>query len=274
MDTMALSKSRPRPPDACRADPEEVRVDIVTTAGETDRTSARVVRSLLADGPTTASGLAERLGLTPAAVRRHLDALVAAGQVEARDRAPYGPAPQRGRGRPPRVWALTPEGRDAFPQAYDDLAIAALRHLADTEGAEAVAAFARAQSRAMEERFADVAALPPADRVAALVAALTSDGYAASVDPAPAGEQLCQHHCPVAHVAAEFPQLCEAETEAFGRLLGRHVQRLSTIGAGGHVCTTAVPAPRPPASAPTSERDPAHPEPHREPHRQPERTAS
>ena len=220
-------------------------MDVLTHAGETDRTSARVVRSLLADGPTTASGLAERLGLTPAAVRRHLDALVAAGQVEARDRAPYGPAPQRGRGRPARVWALTPEGRDAFPQAYDDLAIAALQHLAQTDGAAAVTAFARAQSRAMEERYADVGSLPPADRVAALVEALTGDGYAASVDPAPAGgEQLCQHHCPVAHVAARFPQLCEAETEAFGRLLGRHVQRLSTIGAGGHVCTTAVPAPR------------------------------
>jgi hypothetical protein len=39
-------------------------------------------------------------------------------------------------------------------------------------------------------------------------------------DPDVAGEQICQHHCPVAHVAAEFPQLCEAETEAFGRLLG------------------------------------------------------
>jgi predicted ArsR family transcriptional regulator len=230
-------------------------VDVLTTVGEADRTSARVVRSLLADGPATASGLAERLGVTPAAVRRHLDALVAAGQVEARDRAPYGPAPQRGRGRPARVWALTPEGRDAFPQAYDDLAIAALRHLADTEGAEAVTAFARAQSRAMEERYTAVATLAPADRVAALVGSLTADGYAASVDPAPAGgEQLCQHHCPVAHVAAQFPQLCEAETEAFGRILGRHVQRLSTIGAGGHVCTTAVPAPR--TAAPSQPRDP------------------
>src|SRR6476620_9673014 len=162
MDTMALSKSN-------GTRPEEVHVDVLTTVGEADRTSARVVRSLLADGPATASALAERLGVTPAAVRRHLDALVAAGQVEARDRAPYGPAPQRGRGRPARVWALTPEGRDAFPQAYDDLAIAALRHLADTEGAEAVTAFARAQSRAMEERYASVATRAPDDRLGALV---------------------------------------------------------------------------------------------------------
>jgi hypothetical protein len=57
------------------------------------------------------------------------------------------------------------------------------------------------------------------------------------------GEQLCQHHCPVAHVAAEYPQLCEAETEAFGRLLGLPVQRLATIAHGDGVCTTHITAP-------------------------------
>jgi hypothetical protein len=47
----------------------------------------------------------------------------------------------------------------------------------------------------------------------------------------------------VAHVAAEYPQLCEAETEAFGRLLGTPVQRLATIANGDGVCTTHVTAP-------------------------------
>jgi len=83
--------------------------------------------------------------------------------------------------------------------------------------------------------------------VQALAEALSADGYAASAGPAPAigaahkaGEQICQHHCPVAHVAAEFPQLCEAETEAFGRLLGTPVQRLATIAHGDGICTTHV----------------------------------
>ncbi len=55
------------------------------------------------------------------------------------------------------------------------------------------------------------------------------------------GTQLCQGHCPVQHVAAAFPQLCEAETEVFARLLGGHVQRLATLAHGEHVCTTYVP---------------------------------
>jgi predicted ArsR family transcriptional regulator len=82
--------------------------------------------------------------------------------------------------------------------------------------------------------------------VRALAEALSADGYAASASGAPAaggGEQLCQHHCPVAHVAAEYSQLCEAETEAFGRLLGTPVRRLATIAHGDGVCTTHVTAP-------------------------------
>ena len=43
------------------------------------------------------------------------------------------------------------------------------------------------------------------------------------------------------HVAAEFPQFCDAETDAFSRLLGVHVQRLATLAHGEHVCTTFIP---------------------------------
>jgi predicted ArsR family transcriptional regulator len=81
----------------------------------------------------------------------------------------------------------------------------------------------------------------PAARVDALAKFLTTEGYAASVLPRAQGEELCQHHCPIAHVAAQFPELCEAETQAFSRLLGTHVQRLATIAHGDGVCTTYIP---------------------------------
>jgi predicted ArsR family transcriptional regulator len=45
----------------------------------------------------------------------------------------------------------------------------------------------------------------------------------------------------VAHIAEQFPQLCEAEAEVFSSLLGTHVQRLATIAHGDGVCTTFVP---------------------------------
>jgi predicted ArsR family transcriptional regulator len=55
------------------------------------------------------------------------------------------------------------------------------------------------------------------------------------------GVQICQHHCPVSHVAEEFPELCEAEQQAMAEVLGTHVQRLATIANGDFACTTHVP---------------------------------
>ena len=62
------------------------------------------------------------------------------------------------------------------------------------------------------------------------------------------GIEVCQHHFPVAHVASEFPELCEAEAEVMSRLLGTHVQRLATIANGDGVCTTFVPTITPQAA--------------------------
>ena len=204
-------------------------------------TRERVARSILENGPSTAAALAQRLGLTPAAVRRHLDTLLSDRMIEAREPRVYG---HRGRGRPAKVFTLTEAGRDAFEQAYDDLAVSALQFLVQTGGEKLVADFARQRIAALEERYRPVVeAARPGERAQALARVLTSDGYAASAQSSPVapGEQLCQHHCPVAHVAEQFPQLCEAETEAFARLLGTHVQRLATIAHGDGVCTTHIP---------------------------------
>ena len=204
-------------------------------------TRERVARSILVNGPSTAAALAERLELTPAAVRRHLDQLIEEGILE--PRVPRTGA-TRGRGRPAKVFALTERGRDHFDQAYDDLAVQAIRFLSETGGDEAVRAFAQRRAQFVEASFAEIAAAnPDLSPVEALAQAFTAEGYAAAVRDLPVGAQLCQQHCPVAHVAHEFPQLCEAETEVIGRVLGRHVQRLATIAHGDGVCTTCIPNP-------------------------------
>jgi predicted ArsR family transcriptional regulator len=209
-------------------------------------TRGQVARLILELGPSTAATLGGRLGLTPAAIRRHLDNLIAEGMVETRTARTYG---NRGRGRPAKLFVITDAGRSAFEHAYDDLATNALRFIAEKLGPRAVTEFARHQVSELERRYAPVVAVGGDLKVRAdaLAGALSADGYAASAGPAPAisaasanGAQICQHHCPVAHVAAEFPQLCEAETEAFGRLLGTPVQRLATIAHGDGICTTHV----------------------------------
>ncbi|MCW2790401.1 MAG: transcriptional regulator [Aeromicrobium sp.] len=202
-------------------------------------TRSRVARAILENGPATAAALGVELRLTPAAVRRHLDQLLAEGVIEAREQRITG---QRGRGRPAKVFAVTDAGRDTFAHAYDELAAGALRYLAETGGDDAVTAFARHRLTGLEERIRPLLELAePDQRPRVLAEALSNDGFAASVGTTPAGTQMCQHHCPVAHVAEEFPQMCEAETEMFARLLGSHVQRLATIAHGDGVCTTHLP---------------------------------
>jgi predicted ArsR family transcriptional regulator len=213
-----------------------------TTPGE-GRTRDHVARLILESGPLTAAALAAKLDISPAAIRRHLDALVDDGLLVETDPRP---TMRRGRGRPARAYALTDQGRAAFPHAYDDLATTALRYLRETGGEAAVVAFAEHRAKQLENTLAATDGFRPgAAPPEALAGALSAAGYAASTEAASAGTQVCQHHCPVAHVAAEFPELCEAETRAFERLVGSYAQRLATIAHGDGVCTTHFPAGRP-----------------------------
>ncbi|MGI8665441.1 MAG: helix-turn-helix transcriptional regulator [Jatrophihabitans sp.] len=207
------------------------------------RTRDEVARLVQQSGPLTAAALAQRLALSAAAVRRHLDALVTDGilaEVEPR----VSPLRPRCRGLPARAYALTDSCRASFGHAYDDLASTALRYLREAGGDAAVVAFAEHRASVLTERITGRLSREPAaapERRAGLVAqVLTEEGYAATTEPAGQGIQICQHHCPVAHVAAEFPQLCEAETRALAEAMGTNVQRLATIAHGDGVCTTHI----------------------------------
>jgi predicted ArsR family transcriptional regulator len=216
----------------------------VTPPGVDGTTRARVKAYLLAHGGATAAELGEAMGISPAAIRRHLDAMLVEGDVTAREQHVQG---ARGRGRPAKIFSLTDAGRlRCGPHTYDDLATAALRWIAK-DGETAVVAFAADVVGGLEERCQTAvreAGDDPMARAEALAEALSGEGYAASASAIATGGQLCQHHCPVAHVAAEFPQLCEAETQVISRLVGTHVQRLATIANGDGVCTTHIPDPR------------------------------
>jgi predicted ArsR family transcriptional regulator len=217
-----------------------------------------VVQVLAEHGQATVPALANHLGLTQAAVRRHLDGLQSDGLVEP---APHPRPTRRGRGRPPRTFQLTEAGRSVLPAAYDALAVDALAFLSSTGGPDAVHAFARSRLSSLTDAYSSSGGGASAlDRATQLATVLTGQGYVASAEAAPGGAQVCQHHCPVAHVAEQFPALCEAETEAFAEVLGTHVQRLATIANGDGVCTTYVPDSSSTATIPVArphERTPA-----------------
>jgi len=107
-----------------------------------------------------------------------------------------------------------------------------------------VTAFARRRAQGLvagvRQELEDAADVPA--KVEVLARAMTGAGFAASVRQVGVGEELCQHHCPVAHVATRFPQLCEEEMTVITEALGTYAQRLATIARGDSFCTTFIPA--------------------------------
>jgi len=207
-----------------------------------DRTRDLVARAILENGPATAVALAARLKITPAGIRRHLDTLVDQGVLAARE--PFQISlDSRGRGRPSKVFVMTDIGREKFEHTYDDLAVSALRFMSSTGSNSLVKEFAKNRAQEITKRAAQILANKKnlSEKSEALANFLTEEGFAANNHSQGIGEELCQNHCPIAHVAAQFPELCEAETEAFSELLGTHVQRLATIAHGDGVCTTFIP---------------------------------
>lgn len=208
------------------------------------------MKLLLEEGPISATDVGERLGLTPAGVRRHLDALLESGQAQVVTTAWL----HRGRGRPPKRYQLTSAGRGRLGHAYDDLAASAMRQLRAIGGDAAITEFARTRVDSIVGTIAPAADATPqalTDKANEIAEAFTSAGFAASTrdvgrtgrgpGTGALGVQVCQHHCPVSHVAEEFPELCAAELDAFRNLLGTHVQRLATIANGDCACTTHIP---------------------------------
>lgn len=206
-------------------------------------TRRAIIRLLLESGPITASRIGEQLGLSAAGVRRHLDALIETGDAQANAAAAWQ---QAGRGRPAKRYQLTAVGRSKLEHTYDDLASAAMRQLREIGGDEAVRTFARKRIDTILAEVEPAGGEDGAVEAAAgrIAEALSRAGYATTTTQVRGpikGVQICQHHCPVSHVAEEFPELCEAEQDAMAQVLGTHVQRLATIVNGDLACTTHVP---------------------------------
>ncbi|QPT53473.1 helix-turn-helix transcriptional regulator [Rothia kristinae] len=228
-------------------------------AGEPEeRTRDRVLQGVLAHGPVSAADLAGALGLTPAAIRRHLEALEKDQLVE----VTLVRKPGAGAGRPARRYVVAPQGHAQLGNDYLDIALDSLRTLRAALGEGALERFAQSRFEEMERRYRPVVEAAGPDigaRARALGDAMTRDGFVASTSTMAMSEaakavelpehllssvQLCQGHCPVRDLAEEFPEFCDEETRMIASLLGVDVRRLSTMAGGAHVCTTHIPLAR------------------------------
>ncbi len=205
----------------------------------------RLARELLKKGPISASDLAESLGISAVAVRKHLDDMTDKALAECHEVAPFGPAKPKGRGRPAKVYSLTSQGKDFFENQYQGLAEDSMDFIKELQGTNGVKLFAEKRINKIFKNYASqLEKVKTLDKkVEKLSEVLTKEGFAATFDQGSGPThtiQLCQHNCPIAHVAEKHIEFCEAELEMFNSILGVNVTRLSTIAKGGKICTSLI----------------------------------
>ncbi|MEB3220735.1 MAG: metalloregulator ArsR/SmtB family transcription factor [Candidatus Sericytochromatia bacterium] len=189
-------------------------------------------------GPSSAASLAGVLGITPMAVRQHLQALAGDGLVSFRDE-------RRKVGRPARIWELTPAAMGRFPDTHAELTVDLLRSLKAAFGEEGlervIAARAKAQRQTYAARIPAGAAL--GEKLAALAAARSDEGYmAGSTREADGSWLLVENHCPICAAAAVCQGFCRDELALFREVLGPGVvvEREDHLLAGARRCAYRV----------------------------------
>jgi predicted ArsR family transcriptional regulator len=206
------------------------------------KTKRAIVKLLKTEGAMESTRLAERLDVTPMAVRQHLYALQREKLVSADERlAPIG--------RPAKHWRLTPEADRLFPDAYAELSVALIHAVGDAFGPSGVDRLL--QARLARQRTDYSARI---DRHASLELKLrqlarvrSEEGYMAEVKRDGPGFLFVENHCPICAAATACQGFCSTELDLFRSTLGPDigVERAEHIVSGDRRCAYRITPARP-----------------------------
>lgn len=195
-----------------------------------------ILQHLLKCGEVTAQDLAEKLDISPQAIRKHLKDLETEGLI-------YHTAEQLGMGRPQFIYALTAAGRDRFPDSYNQFAVNFLDTLIDTLGKEQVSEVLHKQwqrkAQHYKSQLGDDSLKQKLEKLAEIRRA---EGYVTEWFPVEGNDQqkqdfiFTEYNCAIAHVAESFPSVCGHELEMFATVLDCPVERTHWMVDGEHRC--------------------------------------
>ncbi len=202
-------------------------------------TRDRLLYQLKTKGPRTALQLADKLSITPTAVRQHLDNLAEEGLVESANLA-SGTV-----GRPARTWQLAEAAAERFPVGYADLAVEMIAAVRETFGPEGLERLVeqRTQSQLEAYRSRIPQSAPLARKVAALAKVRREEGYLAEWKRERDGSlTLIENHCPICAAAEICQGLCGGEITLFRDILGpgARVERTEHLLDGSRRCAYRI----------------------------------
>jgi predicted ArsR family transcriptional regulator len=207
-----------------------------TEAPAVSESQRAVLYALKRRGEATVEDLADSLDMTVSGARQHLSSLADDGLVATTTEPAAGGT---GRGRPRKIYRITPLAETLFPKAYGELTNELLSYVADEDGTIIEKIFVRRR----DQRITNAQArLGPKRTLAAKVEEvariLDEDGYLAEFESLDDGSfRVTEHNCAILSVAHAHPDACRSELAFIRAVLPEAtVERTSHILAGQHFC--------------------------------------
>ncbi len=202
-----------------------------TPAGREASTRQATLTLLLRRGQATAALLAEQLGVSVQAMRRHLRSLEDEGLVEA---SSTGAGP----GRPSNHWQLTAKGQGQFPDGSEDFALGLLESMVGSLPPGSVQTLLEHQARdkavSYRRQLGDGSLQQRLER---LVELRRREGYVAECCADGNGWVISEFHCSVMRIAEQFPCVCDQELQLLRKTFPDcSVERVHWRLEEGHSC--------------------------------------
>jgi len=198
----------------------------------------QILHLLKMQGAQTATAIAEQVQVSPMAIRQHLQSLQAERWVTYQEE-------RRPLGRPVKLWELTVQAGDRFPNSHADLMVDLLKSMESVFGDagldQLVAERSQRQVQTYQAKVAKTGTWQ--QRVWAIANQRSQEGYMAEVIELPQGDLLLvENHCPIYAAAKTCQKLCGSELQVFRAVLGTEVsvERVEHILAGDRRCTYRV----------------------------------
>lgn len=210
-------------------------MNILTAPLRETSTKREILLLLKRYGSITIQEMAEHLGLTGMAIRRHVQALQ-------KDRYIQISLLRQHVGRPKYVYYLTVLAEQLFPTQYDALSLDFIDEIHVCFGDAAVDTLFLRRAEKLERQYRSRISGRGLEQRAEQLAVIQNEaGYMVKLDKVDEGTFVLEEsHCPIYQVASRYQQACRCELAMFSSLLDAHVERKECMAQGGTRCSYSI----------------------------------
>ena len=199
------------------------------------RTTRDVILHSIKSSPhSTVEELADVADVSPVTVRHHLNALLAAGAIEAA-------SVRRKVGRPYYVYSLSAQGQELFPKRYVRLTNRLLDEMKERLPQTLIdELFAGVVDNVLGEHRGEFEHLPLEERLEYLVNLLAEEGFLSTWEKTDTGFRLVEYSCPYLSIGTAHAEVCTFDRKLMDAVLQLPVQQESCMLQGADCCQFTV----------------------------------